>query len=165
MYNIFFAIFNNQNQDMKQFKTLLFITILSLSLIACSKGGDSPTPTPPTPNPPPVATEPSLTAANAVVVDIDPGATNIFAVVGTTQKIEVRMLAVPTSGVSIVTKLIRLADNTEVFKNEIAQTTTLANSVNITGLVPGVLYNTEVVVTSKTTSSNFRKIEFKMAAK
>jgi hypothetical protein len=86
-------------------------------------------------------------------------------VVGTAQKIEVRMLAVPTSGVSIVTKLIRLADNTEVFKNEIAQTTTLANSVNITGLVPGVLYNTEVVVTSKTTSSNFRKIEFKMAAK
>lgn len=149
---------------MKQFKTLLFITIVSLSLIACSKGGDAPTPTPPTPNPP-VATEPSLTAANAVVVDIDPGATNIFAVVGTAQKIEVRMLAVPTSGVSIVTKLIRLADNTEVFKNEIAQTTTLANSVNITGLVPGVLYNTEVVVTSKTTSSNTRKIEFKMAAK
>jgi len=149
---------------MKQFKTLLFITIVSISLIACSKGGDAPTPTPPTPNPP-VATEPSLTAANAVVVDIDPGATNIFAVVGTAQKIEVRMLAVPTSGVSIVTKLIRLADNTEVFKNEIAQTTTLANSVNITGLVPGVLYNTEVVVTSKTTSSNTRKIEFKMAAK
>jgi hypothetical protein len=149
---------------MKQFKTLLFITILSISFIACSKGGDTPTPTPPTPNPP-VATEPNLTLANAVVVDIDPGATNIFAVVGTAQKIEVRMLAVPTSGVSIVTKLIRLADNTEVFKNEIAQTTTLANSVNITGLVPGVLYNTEVVVTSKTTSSNFRKIEFKMAAK
>ncbi len=165
MYNNFFAIFNNQNQDMKQFKTLLFITILSLSLIACSKGGDSPTPTPPTPNPPPVATEPSLTAANAVVVDIDPGATNIFAVVGTAQKIEVRLLAVPTSGVSIVTRLIRLADNTEVFKNEIAQTTTLSNVVNITGLVPGVLYNTEVVVTSKTTSSNTRKIEFKMAAK
>lgn len=149
---------------MKQFKTLLFITIISLSLIACSKGSDAPTPTPPTPNPP-VATEPSLTAANAVVVDIDPGATNIFAVVGTAQRIEVRMLAVPTSGVSIVTKLIRLADNTEVFKNEIAQTTTLSNAVNITGLVPGVLYNTEVVVTSKTTSSNFRKIEFKMAAK
>lgn len=165
MYNNFFAIFNNQNQDMKQFKTLLFITILSLSLIACSKGGDSPTPTPPTPNPPPVATEPSLTAANAVVVDIDPGATNIFAVVGTAQKIEVRLLAVPTSGVSIVTRLIRLADNTEVFKNEIAQTTTLSNVVNITGLVPGVLYNIEVVVTSKTTSSNTRKIEFKMAAK
>lgn len=160
-----FAIFNIQNQEMKQFKTLLFITIVSISLIACSKGGDAPTPTPPTPNPPPVATEPNLTLANAVVVDIDPGATNIFAVVGTAQKIEVRMLAVPTSGVSIVTKLIRLADNTEVFKNEIAQTTTLANSVNITGLVPGVLYNTEVVVTSKTTSSNFRKIEFKMAAK
>ncbi len=147
---------------MKQFKTLLFITILSISFIACSKGGD--TPTPPTPNPP-VATEPNLTLANAVVVDIDPGANNIFAVVGTAQRIEVRMLAVPTSGVSIVTKLIRLADNTEVFKNEIAQTTTLSNAVNITGLVPGVLYNTEVVVTSKTTSSNFRKIEFKMAAK
>lgn len=147
---------------MKQFKTLLFITILSISFIACSKGGD--TPTPPTPNPP-VATEPNLTLANAVVVDIDPGANNIFAVVGTAQRIEVRMLSVPTGGVSIVTKLIRLADNTEVFKNEIAQTTTLSNAVNITGLVPGVLYNTEVVVTSKTTSSNFRKIEFKMAAK
>lgn len=149
---------------MKQFKYVLFYAFISLAFIACSKSGDAPTPNPPTPNPP-VATEPSLTAANAVIVDIDPGANNIFAVVGTAQKIEVRLLAVPTSGVSIVTRLIKLADNTEVFKNEITQTTALANAVTITGLVPGVLYNTEVVVTSKTTSSNTRKIEFKMAAK
>jgi ABC-type transport system substrate-binding protein len=158
------VIFIFQMMKMKSVKNTLLLALMSLVFVACSKGGDSPAP--PTPNPP-VVTEPSLTASNAVIVDIDPGTSNIYAVLGTAQRIEVRMLSVPTSGVSIVTKLIRLADNTEVFKNEIAQTTTLSNAVNITGLVPGVLYNTEVVVTSKTAgmSSNFRKIEFKMAAK
>lgn len=148
---------------MKLLKHLLFITILSVSLIACSKGGDAPAP--PTPQPP-AAVEPSLTAANAVVVDIDPGATNIFAVVGTAQRIEVRLASMPESGVSVVTKLIKLADNTTSFTNEIAVTKNLSNPVTITGLVPGVLYNLEVVVASiKNPTTNAKKIEFKMAAK
>ena len=138
------------------------ILVLSIGFLGCSKGGDSPTPTP-TP-PPVVVVEPSLTATNAVVIDIDPGASNIYAVVGTSQRIEVKLAAIPTSGVNIDTKLIRISDNTNAFTNSIS-TTSLTNPINITGLLPGVLYNLSVVVTSKTTPSNTKTIEFKMAAK
>lgn len=134
---------------------------MSFVFVACSKGGDSPAP--PTPNPP-VVTEPSLTASNAVIVDIDPGTSNIYAVLGTTQKMEVRLTAIPASGVTIDTKMIKVADNTTAFSNSISSTS-LINPVNVTGLVPGVLYNLSVVVTSKTTASNTKTIEFKMAAK
>lgn len=145
---------------MKQFLSCLYILILSCSLIACSKGGDTPAPPPP----PPVVTEPSLTATNGVLVDIDPGATNIYAVVGTSQKMDVKLLAIPTSGVTIDVKMIKVADNTTVFTNS-TSSTSLSNVVTITGLVPGFLYQVIVVVTSKATPSNTKTIEFKIAAK
>lgn len=134
--------------------------LLSISLLACSKGGDSPAPTPK----PPVVTEPSLTATNGVLIDIDPGASNIYAVVGTSQKIEVKLAAIPASGVTIDTKLIKIADNTTTFTNSVSSTS-FSTPVTVTGLVPGVLYNLSVVVTSKTTASNTKTIEFKIAAK
>lgn len=146
---------------MKSVKNILLLALTSLVFMACSKGGDSPAP--PTPNPP-VVTEPSLTATNAVIVDIDPGASNIYAVLGTTQKLEVRLTAIPASGVTIETKMIKVADNTTTFSNSISSTS-LINPINVTGLVPGVLYNLSVVVTSKTTASNSKTIEFKIAAK
>ena len=139
----------------------ILILVLSIGFLGCSKGGDSPAPTP---KPPVVVVEPSLTAANGVIVDIDPGATNIYAVVGTSQKIEVRIAALPASGVNIETKLIKIADNTTAFTNSISSTS-LNNPVTVTGILPGVLYNLSVVVTSKTTSSNTKTIEFKMASK
>jgi len=142
-----------------RFKILIFV--LSIGFIGCSKGGDSPAPTP---KPPVVVVEPSLSAANGVIVDIDPGASNIYAVIGTSQKIEVRIAALPASGVNIETKLIKIVDNTTAFTNSISSTS-LNNPVTVTGLLPGVLYNLSVVVTSKTTSSNTKTIEFKMAAK
>ena len=139
------------------------ILVLSIGFFACSKGGDSPAPTP-TPKPPVVVVEPSLTAANAVIVDIDPGANNIYAVIGPSQKIEVRIASLPSSGVTIDTKMVKISDNSTAFSNSISSTS-LNNSVTVTGLVPGVLYNLSVVVTSKTTASNTKTIEFKMAAK
>jgi len=139
------------------------ILVLSIGFFACSKGGDTPAPTP-TPKPPVVVVEPSLTATGGVVIDIDPGATNIYAVVGTSQRIEVRLAAIPASGVTIDTKLIKISDNTTAFSNSISSTN-LTNPLTVTGLIPGVLYNLSVVVTSKTTSSNTKTIEFKMAAK
>ena len=145
---------------MKQLAPYIFFVFISLGLMACSKGGDTPAP-PPTP---PVVTEPSLTAANAVTVDIDPGATNIYAVVGTAQKMDIKLLALPASGVTIDVKMTKVADNTTVFTNTISSTS-LSNSVTITGLVPGVLYTVTVVVTSKNTASNTKTIEFKIAAK
>lgn len=99
-----------------------------------------------------------------MIIDIDPGATNIYAVVGTSQKIEVRIAALPASGVNIETKLIKIVDNTTAFTNSISSTS-LNNPVTVTGILPGVLYNLSVVVTSKTTSSNTKTIEFKMASK
>jgi len=140
------------------------ILVLSIGFFACSKGGDSAAPTP-TPTPPPVVVvEPSLTATNGVVIDIDPGATNIYAVLGTSQRIEVKLAAIPASGVTIDTKLIKISDNTTAFTNSISSTA-LANPLTVTGLIPGVLYNLSVVVTSKTTASNTKTVEFKMAAK
>jgi hypothetical protein len=139
----------------------ILILVVSIGFLGCSKGGDSPAPTPP---PPVVVVEPSLTAANGVTIDIDPGTNNIYAVVGTSQRIEVKLLAIPASGVNIDTKLIRISDNTNAFTNSISSTS-LTNPITVTGLSPGVLYNLSVVVTSKTTSSNTKTIEFKMAAK
>jgi hypothetical protein len=142
-------------------RNLLFC-LISISLVACSKGGD--TPTPPTPPPPVVITEPSLSATDGVVVDINPGTSNIYAVIGTTQKMEVKLAAIPASGVTIDTKMIKVADNTTVFTNSVSSTS-LINPVTVTGLLPGVLYNMTVVVTSKTTASNTKTIEFKLASK
>jgi hypothetical protein len=140
----------------------ILILVLSIGFLGCSKGGDSPTPTP-TP-PPVVVVEPSLTATNGVVIDIDPGANNIYAVVGTSQRIDVKLAAIPASGVTIDTKLIKVLDNTTAFTYSISSTS-LTNPLTVTGLIPGVLYNLSVVVTSKSTASNTKTVEFKMAAK
>lgn len=140
----------------------ILILVLSIGFFGCSKGGETSSTTP---KPPPVVgVEPSLTAINGVTVDIDPGATNIYAVVGTSQKMEVRLVAMPASGVTIETKLIKLLDNTTAFTNSISSTS-LINPVTLTGFVPGVLYNVSVVVTSKMTASNTKTVEFKIAAK
>jgi hypothetical protein len=139
------------------------ILVLSIGFFACSKGGDSAAPTP-TPKPPVVVVEPSLTATGGVVIDIDPGATNIYAVVGTSQRIDVKLAAIPASGVTIDTKLIKILDNTTAFSNNISSTS-LTNPITVTGILPGLLYNLTVVVTSKTTSSNTKTIEFKIASK
>jgi hypothetical protein len=137
------------------------ILVLCIGFFGCSKGGDSPAPTP---KPPVVVVEPSLTAANGVVIDIDPGATNIYTVVGTSQRIEVKLAAIPASGVTIDTKLIKISDNTTVFSNNISSTS-LTNPLTVTSILPGVLYNLSVVVTSKSTASNTKTVEFKMASK
>jgi hypothetical protein len=141
----------------------ILILVVSISLLGCSKGGDSPAPTP-IPKPPVVVVEPSLTATNGVVIDIDPGATNIYAVVGTSQRIDVKLAAVPASGVTIETKLIKISDNSNAFTNSISSTS-LSNPITVTGILPGILYNLSVVVTSKTTATNTKTIEFKIASK
>ena len=143
-------------------KYWILILFLSVGFLGCSKGGDSPAPTP-TP-PPVVVVEPSLTATNGVVIDIDPGATNIYTVVGTSQRIEVKLAAIPASGVTIETKLIKISDNSNAFTNSISSTS-LTNPITVTGILPGILYNLSVVVTSKTTATNTKTVEFKMASK
>ena len=143
-------------------KYCILILFLSIGLFGCpSKSSDSPAPTPP---PVIIVVEPSLTAANGVVIDIDPGANNIYAVIGTSQRLEVKLAAIPASGVTIDTKLIKISDNSTAFTNSISSTS-LSNPITITGFLPGILYNLSVVVTSKTTASNTKTVEFKMASK
>ena len=143
-------------------KYCILILFLSIGLFGCpSKSGDSPASTPP---PVIIVVEPSLTAANGVVIDIDPGANNIYAVIGTSQRLEVKLAAIPASGVTIDTKLIKISDNSTAFTNSISSTS-LSNPITITGFLPGILYNLSVVVTSKTTASNTKTVEFKMASK
>ena len=141
----------------------ILILVISVGFLGCSKGGNSPAPTP-TPKPPVVVVEPSLTATNGVLIDIDPGATNIYTVVGTSQRIEVKLAAIPASGVTIETKLIKISDNSNAFTNSISSTS-LTNPITVTGILPGILYNLSVVVTSKTTATNTKTVEFKMASK
>jgi hypothetical protein len=137
----------------------IFILILSIAFFACSKGGDSPAP----PTKPTV--EPDLAVSNAVKVDIDPGPTNIFIVSGTSQKIEIKLVAIPESGVTIDTKLINPLNNDTVFKNNFSSKSLTPPPIIVTGFLLNVLYNLKVVVKSQTTESNFKTIEFKMAAK
>jgi hypothetical protein len=85
-------------------------------------------------------------------------------VVGTSQRIEVKLAAIPASGVTIDTKLIKISDNTNAFTNSISSTS-LTNPITVTGILPGVLYNLSVVVTSKSTASNTKTVEFKIASK
>jgi hypothetical protein len=94
-------------------KYCILILVLSIGLFGCSKGGETPAPKP---EPPVVVVEPSLTAANGVVIDIDPGANNIYAVIGTSQRLEVKLAAIPASGVTIDTKLIKISDNYTTFR-------------------------------------------------
>jgi hypothetical protein len=143
----------------------IFILFLTIFFIGCSKGGDSPAP----PKPPVDVVEPSLAATNGVIVDIDPGPTNIYGAIGASQKIEVKFAAMPANGVTIDTKLINSNNNDTTFSNSIGTpvgSTTLIYPVTITGMLPNVIYNLRVLVKSKTNpNSNNKTIEFKMATK
>jgi hypothetical protein len=142
-------------------KYCILFLVFSIGLLGCPSKGSDPVPNP---KPPVVEVEPSLTATNGVIIDLDPGATNTYSVVGASQKIEVKLAAIPKSGVTIDTKMIKILDNTITFTNSISSTS-LSTPVTITGIVPGVLYTVSVVVTSKSTASNTKTIEFKIAAK
>ena len=139
---------------MSKFK--LFIVAVSIFAVACSKGGDSPAPTP-TPTP----TESPITFS----VTQDPGTGNILGVVGTAQTINVRLTStLPTAGVNIEVTVRKDADNSVVYTTTNSSVVS-DNSINITGLTPGVLCTATVLVTSKSTASNNRNLSFKLAAK
>ena len=116
---------------MSKFK--LFIAALSLFAISCSKGGDS-APTPPAPKPP--AQESQV----AFSITQDPGTGNILGVVGTSLPINIKVSStIPTAGVNIDVTVRKDADNSVVFTN-ISSSVAGDNIVNITGLIPCLLY-------------------------
>ncbi len=139
--------------NMKSFKYLLIA--IPFLLASCSKGAETTTTPPETP----------VEVSVAFSVNVDPGAGNILGVVGTAQAIIVKVSsALPKEGVTILVTVTKDADNSVVFTNT-SSSLTADNTVNITGLTPGALSTTTVVVTSKATSSNTKSLSFKLAAK
>jgi len=143
---------------MKSMKLLLLV--MPFVLFSCSKGGDSSTPNP-TPTPTPTPTESPV----AFSVNVDPGAGNILAVVGTSQAINVKVSStIPTAGVTVAVTVTKDADNSSVFTTS-SSSVTADNNITITGLNPGTLCTATIVVTSKSTATNTKTSTFKLAAK
>lgn len=131
-----------------------------MGLNGCSKSGDSPTPTPPTtvaPTPP----ESSI----AFTVDIDPGSTNVFAALSSSQTIIVNISStLPKDGATIDLNVKREKDNVIIWNTTIS-TLSATNTLKIDSLKPGELCTTTIVATSKNTSSNNATKSFKIARK
>jgi hypothetical protein len=144
---------------MSKFK--VFIVAFLLLTVACSKGGDSTGPAP-TPTPTPTPTDAPITFS----VTQDPGTGNILGVVGTAQIINLRITStLPTSGVNIDVTVRKDVDNSVVYTSTNSSAVS-DNTVNITGLTPGVLCTATVLVSSKNVgSTNTGRLNFKLAAK
>jgi hypothetical protein len=137
---------------MKYIKLVAFAFLFIF--ISCSKGGDSPTPTP-TPTESPIA----------FTVNVDPGAGNVLAIVGTSQAIGIKVSStIPPSGVTVALSVTKDMDNSNVFTTS-NSSVTADNNVTITSLAPGVLCTATIVVTSKSTTTNTKTVSFKLAAK
>lgn len=136
---------------------ILLIYIITLSGCSKSDGGSSPTPSPPTP---------SITEASIVfTIDIDPGASNIFAAIGASQAISVNVTSkLPIAGVQIEVKTTVDADNT-IVSNSSFSSVTANTAATIDGLKSGVLCTTTVMVTSKNTLTNTATKTFKIVRK
>jgi hypothetical protein len=145
---------------MRDFKVLL--VALSLMLIACSKGGDTPTPTPP-----PVVTVPEADIAFKVEIagtEID--YTKIYGAIGGIQAININVTStLPKDGVTIDVKVTKDADNTVIFSKNISSTTAATNAISINSLSSGVPSTATVTVTSKTKSTNTATKTFRIVAK
>jgi len=140
-----------------KFIKFLFLAI-TLIFFSCSKSGDT---SAPTPTPTPTPTESPLTFS----VNVDPGAGNILAVVGTSQAINVKVSStLPTAGVTVAVTVTKDADNSIVFTTS-NSSLVADNNITITGLTPGVLSTATITVSSKSTTTNTKTIAFKLAAK
>ncbi len=140
-------------------RSVLYGTLFSMTLIGCSKTGDSPTPTPP--SPPPTPTEAGIVFA----IDIDPGGSGIFAATGASQAFKVNISStLPSAGVSVDTKTTRDYDNVVISSSSLSSTSATTN-ITVDSLKPGILCTTTVIVTSKSTSSNSITKTFKIVRK
>jgi hypothetical protein len=124
----------------------------------------NPLPTP-TPTPTPTVDEPTINFN--VNVNGSSISNNITAVIGSVAITNVELTnGIPTAGVTIDTKMRKVADGSTIFTNSLSSNN-LNNSISITGFLPGVLYETSITVTSKTLnmSTNTQIKTFKVARK
>ena len=115
----------------------------------------------PSSSPPPIAVEASIVFS----IDIDPGVSNILAVVGATQAMIVNISStLPTAGVNLNVVVNKDSDNSTIFSSAMSSTSSV-NNITISGLTAGVLCTASVSVTSKSTSANTLTKTFKLARK
>ena len=141
----------------------LFLLTFScfLLLTSCSKGGtDTPAPTPPTP----VAPTP-VEASIAFTIDIDPGASNVYAALASSQTTIVNISStLPKDGATIDLSVKRERDNVNIWTSSIS-TSAAVNTMKIDSLKSGELCIATVVVTSKNTATNNATKSFKIVRK
>ena len=152
-----------------------YTTFLSGSLLRVYEN-DSITPTPTStsiiPTPTPTIPTPTATLTYDPIVftiDIDPGdgnyPENIYPVIGTSQNVNVQISSIlPSSGVSIDVFMRKVSDNTTAFETVISSNN-INNNITVTGIIPGVLYQLYVVVTSNNDGLNTATKYFKIASK
>ena len=140
-------------------KKVVFILLIIFSALffSCSKRVDS--------SSSPTATIIPAESAILFTINVDPGSGNIFAVVGTSPAINVKVSSVIlAAGVTINVTVTKDLDNSTVFTVSNSSLST-DNNITITGLTPGVLCTATVVVTSKSTTTNNKTTTFKLASK
>lgn len=142
-------------------KKLILLTFGCFQLLAsCSKGGtDTPAPSPTPVSPTPV--ESSI----AFSIDIDPGASNVYAALASSQTTIVNISStLPKDGVTIDLTVKREKDNVNIWSSLISSSTGV-NTMKIDSLKSGELCIATVVVTSKSTASNNATKSFKLVRK
>jgi hypothetical protein len=143
----------------------MFLLFLMAFLTGCQNSIDKKSNNIETPAPTPIPTPTPTESPVAFTVNVDPGAGNVLAVVGTSQIIGVKVSStIPSSGVTVAVTVTKDMDNSNVFT---ASNSSVAadNNVTITSLAPGVLCTATVIVTSKSTATNTKTVSFKLAAK
>jgi len=115
--------------------------------------------------PPPIVVAESDIVFKVEVAGAEVNYSNILAVVGTSQVLNVNITStLPKDGVSIFVSVKKRSDNTVVFSANLSSSAAI-NPVTITGLTAGVLCEATVTVTSKSKVSNTASKSFSLASK
>jgi len=140
--------------------TSIIAAISFIFILSCSKtdnGG-----TTPTPNPPPTPVEEKIVFG----LDPDPGSTTV-ASTGNTYAFKVNVTSkIPTAGIKVEVTTKKEADGSTLSEGtKTIDPYTSGSEISIGGLSAGTLYNVNIVVASKGTSSNNDFKTFKIARK
>lgn len=133
------------------------ILFLLIFVYSCSKSGYTPTPT----NPPVLVNEVPI----AFTIDIDLGSGNIFGALGSSQNATINLSSLmPKNGIQIESVTKNEVSGTVISSSNFSSLSSI-NIISIDSLKPGVLCNTMIKITSKSTPSNTLAKSFKIFRK
>jgi hypothetical protein len=136
------------------------LSVIVLSFVGCSKGGDIPSPTPP----PVVITEADI-AFKVDIAGAEVNYSNVFPVVGSSIQMNANITStLPKDGVTIDISVKKKLDNAVVFSSSLSSSGA-SNPFTVTGLTGGTLCVATIIVTSKSKSSNASTKTFELVAK